>query len=105
MRIPERYKLKGSLFEVNGSYSITYNGVQFYIIASDGLGWEHVSVSSETRCPRWDEMCYIKNLFWDEDQTVIQYHPAKEDYVNYHKNCLHLWRPKIEFPIPPTCLI
>lgn len=61
-------------------------------IISDGEGWEHVSVSRPDRCPTWDEMCFIKNLFWGEDDLVIQYHPVKGDYINCHPYCLHLWR-------------
>ena len=52
------------------------------IIASDGFGWEHVSVSRRDRCPTWEEMCQIKALFWDEDDCVIQYHPPRSEYVN-----------------------
>jgi hypothetical protein len=76
------------------------------VIASDGLGWEHVSVSRSDRCPTWDEMCQIKDLFWDEDDCVVQYHPPKEDWVNNHPNCLHLWRPiGVEVPRPPAILV
>lgn len=32
------------------------------VIASDGDGWEHVSVSLPTRCPTWDEMCRVKHI-------------------------------------------
>ena len=62
------------------------------VIASDGLGWEHVSVSMENRCPTWEEMCKVKALFWDADDLVVQLHPPKGDYVNQHPFCLHLWR-------------
>ena len=62
------------------------------IIASDGAGWEHVSVSMPDRCPTWNQMCFIKELFWDENDAVIQIHPPQSDYVNYHPYCLHLWR-------------
>ena len=31
-------------------------------MASDGEGWDHVSISLSTRCPNWDEMNYIKDL-------------------------------------------
>jgi hypothetical protein len=84
------------------------NAPVFCIICSWGLGWEHVSVSipSSSRCPTWEEMCYVKGLCWNEDETVIQYHPAKQDYVNYHPFVLHLWRPiGIELPKPPTIMI
>lgn len=69
-------------------------------------GWEHVSVSLEDRCPDWAEMCWVKDQFWTEDECVVQYHPAKKDYVNHHPYCLHLWKPlRFELPTPPTILI
>lgn len=76
------------------------------VIASTGLGWEHVSVSREDRCPTWEEMCEVKAFFWDAEDCVIEYHPPETEYVNVHKNCLHLWRPiGIELPIPPNYLV
>lgn len=59
----------------------------------DEFGWEHVSVSMRTMTPSWADMCRIKDLFWYEHEAVVQYHPAKADYVNHHPHCLHLWRP------------
>ena len=75
-------------------------------IFSWGEGWEHVSVSYNGKCPTWDEMCYVKNIFWNEDECVVQYHPAKKDYVNLHPYCLHLWKPiGIDIPKPPKELV
>ena len=54
--------------------------------------WEHVSVSLPDRCPTWEEMCEIKDLFWKATETVVQFHPPKTSYVNNHPYCLHLWR-------------
>jgi len=62
------------------------------VIASDGEGWEHVSISLPNRCPTWGEMSLIKNLFWGDDDMVIQFHPPKSEYINCHPFCLHLWR-------------
>ena len=76
------------------------------IIASDGMEWEHVSVSLSKRVPTWEEMCYIKKIFWDEEDYVIQYHPPKSEYVNCHPFVLHLWRPiGTEIPRPPSVLV
>ena len=76
------------------------------IVFSDGEGWEHVSVSTPTRCPNWTEMCFVKNLFWSADDVVIQYHPAASEYVNDHPYCLHLWRPQgTTVPTPPRRLV
>ncbi|MGY2987654.1 DUF7694 domain-containing protein [Bradyrhizobium sp. USDA 4508] len=68
--------------------------------------WEHVSVSTERRTPNWAEMCFVKDLFWNEDECVVQYHPPRSEYVNHHPYCLHLWRPiGLEFPMPPSILV
>lgn len=76
------------------------------VIWSFGGGWEHVSVCPRNRTPDWDEMCQIKDMFWNDDECVVQYHPAKSEYVNNAKNCLHLWKPvNHEFPVPPSILV
>jgi hypothetical protein len=72
------------------------------VIVSDGLGWDHVSVSHSARVPTWDEMCWVKQLFFRPDECVVQFHPKQSDYVNMHSNCLHMWRMQEgEFPMPP----
>ncbi len=76
------------------------------VIISDGLGWEHVSISRQDKTPTWEEMCHIKDMIFDDDEVVIQYHPKKKDYVNMHQHCLHMWRPiNEELPIPPSILV
>jgi hypothetical protein len=68
--------------------------------------WEHVSVSLANRCPTWDEMCWVKSLFWEDDETVCQFHPPKSEYVNFHQYCLHLWKPTKEvLQLPPYYLV
>jgi hypothetical protein len=56
-------------------------------------GWEHVSVSGARRTPNWEEMCFVKDLFWGDEECVIQFHPPKSEYINMHPHCLHLWKP------------
>jgi hypothetical protein len=69
-------------------------------------GWEQVAVSTDRkRCPNWLEMCHVKNLFWDEQEMVIQIHPPLSEYVKNSRHCLHLWRPTREaIPAPPSHL-
>lgn len=72
----------------------------------ESQGWEHVSVSTKRRPPNWQEMCFVKDLFWEPDECVVQYHPPEADYVNNHPHCLHLWRHKaLEFPRPPSFMV
>lgn len=76
------------------------------VIASNGGGWEHVSVSTRGRCPVWEEMCWVKDLFWSEEECVVQYHPPASVYVTFHPHVLHLWRPVMGvIPTPPTWMI
>jgi hypothetical protein len=74
----------------NGAFLIPYQSCTLRVIASDGQGWGHVSVSLPNRTPNWREMCFIKDLLRDAEDVGIQYHPAKSEYVNLHDNCLHL---------------
>ena len=72
----------------------------------DGTGWEHVSASCRDRTPTWDEMCFVKNIFWDEHEMVVQYHPPRSEYVDFHPNCLHLWKSAtMPIPMPPALLV
>lgn len=99
----------------NGVFIIVTNhNTQLYCIASDGLGWEHVSVTVRVgkkskavlRMPKWTEMCHIKRLFWAPEDTVLQYHPPESVYVDCHPTCLHLWRPiGVEVPVPHPLLV
>ena len=67
-------------------------------------GWEHVSVSvrGKSRCPTWAQMCYVKSLFWADEETVVQFHPKESEYVNQHPYVLHLWKQlEKEYELPP----
>lgn len=105
----------------NGTFILPVNArTRLYIISSDGtltpgIEWEHVSVHVKyrnqkgivrMRIPTWEEMCYVKDLFWDPEETVVQFHPPRSEWVSYHDFVLHLWRHKsIELPRPPSSLV
>ena len=75
-------------------------------IMSWGGGFEHCSVSMPTRCPSWDQMCAIKEAFWQDDECCMELHPAKKDYINNHPYCLHIWKPiNQEIPMPPSLMV
>jgi len=86
------------------------------VMVSDGYGWEemgfhspaweHVSVYKPSSIPSWPEMCFIKDLFFEAEDCVLQFHPPKSQYVNCHEYCLHLWRViGFEFPMPPSVTV
>ena len=97
-KMPEKFRIHLDGYppgdETCGAFIVPLKHSQMVrVIASAAMGWEHVSVSRKDRCPTWDEMCQIKDLFWDDSDCVVQFHPPKAEYVNNHPNCLHLWRP------------
>ena len=78
------------------------------VIWSHGAGWEHVSVNPYKRSymPTWEDMCRIKDMFFREDEVAVQFHPAKDQYVNNMEHCLHLWRcTYTEQPTPPSIMV
>lgn len=92
----------------NGAFEVPspIDGGALRVVASDGAGWEHVSVSRRNRCPNWPEMSHIKKLFFRDDETVMQLHVPVSDHVNDHPHCLHLWRPlSAEIPRPPSWMV
>lgn len=116
MKFPEQFRKSWPGFESKtgdkfGAFLLNLpTGYRAKVIACDGsgTGWDHVSVSlADSRiAPTWEEMCFIKDLFWDNEECVIQFHPPKKDYVNRHPGCLHLWKSVDKtFPLPPIQLV
>lgn len=72
-------------------------------------GWEHVSIDGKKRTPDWEEMCKLKDMFFDNDECCVQYHPPKSEYVNNAPYCLHIWKPieknNGKLPTPPSILV
>lgn len=100
--------------ERDGAFYIARGRVNFIIIASQGddsIPWEHVSaramdIKGNERVPTWEEMCWIKGLFWEREECVVQYHPPESEYVNNHPHVLHLWKPLgLDLPRPPSIAV
>lgn len=116
-KVPEKQRItfgpmgSDKSYGCNGAFEIRLSGTTTaYVIASDGEGWEHVSVhvarNGTIATPTWAEMCKVKNLFWDADDCVVQYHPPENEYINNHPYTLHLWRQiGAEYPLPPQILV
>lgn len=77
-----------------------------FVLWSCGEGWEHVSISLKSqKDPNWLEMCHVKELLFDDEETVVQFHPKKSEYVDNHP-CLHLWKKQgQEYELPPTYMV
>jgi hypothetical protein len=92
--------------DIAGFFIIQYGKKRLTVICGVGEGWDHVSVSLRHRCPTWEEINWIRNLFFEKEETVIQIHPPHSKYVNVGEYVLHLWRPwDIDIPLPPRHML
>ncbi len=113
MKKLEEIKQQGNVYifeeRFDGIYGKCFDSIDhkwFSFVFSWGMGWEHLSVSTPNKTPTWDQMCRMKDLFFEEEETCIQYHPKKSEYVNNHPHCLHIWKPiGIDLLTPPSILI
>lgn len=75
-------------------------GNRMFFIASWVMDWEHISVSQGNKIPSWDEMCLARDIFWNDNECVIQYMHENNN------NTMHLWRPVgADIPVPPKILV
>lgn len=72
IKYPLKYCIQGGTeYDDGGAFKIPFMGQDLCVIASHGGEWFHVSVSLKNRPPNWKEMCYIKDLFFDDEDCVI----------------------------------
>lgn len=79
------------------------------VIWSYASGWDHISIDGKKRLPDWNEMCMLKDMFFEDNECCVQYYPPKSEYVNNAKYCLHIWKPIEKYigklPIPDSLLV
>lgn len=104
----------------NGHFKFKIGDAIIQVNASDRdiEGWEHVICAAfekpksniisrltaqepEPRAPNMEETFAIKRLFWDDDESVCEYIPAKGSGMPMCMNARHLWRRTYsDFPMP-----
>lgn len=87
-------------------YNDPVNQKRYWCKFTSAMGWEHAAVSGRNhKIPEWEIMCRVKDIFWDEEECCIEFHPRKSQYVN-NDECLHIWKPiGVELPEPDTILV
>lgn len=90
----------------NGQFLVPIDGEIYLVMISDGMGWKHLSISNAQKkaLPSWTAMTRAKNLFFADEDWCVQFFPAKEDYVNDHNFCLHIWMP-LDEPMPHPSIV
>lgn len=91
---------------VGGNGWATMRGKTFFVVYTTNHGWDHVSISTPSRCPTWEEMCFMKDMFFDPEECCVEYHPKHSEYINDMPYCLHIWKPQgQDMPRPPKELV
>ena len=93
--------------QIRAYYNDPVSRKRYWCKFTKAQGWEHVTVAGVNhKVPDWDIMCKVKDIFWNEEECCIEYHPRKSQYINNNEYCLHIWRPLgVELPEPPTILL
>jgi hypothetical protein len=110
------YRTKDNERALGGAFLVPFvTGNKRYlmrVIASAGSdqpkGWrfDHVSVSLSSRTPTWEEMDYVKRLFFRPDEVCYQLHVANDRHINNHPFCLHIWHAlDADIPLPPDEMV
>jgi hypothetical protein len=67
----------------------------------DGEVWKHVSFSTRTQLPDWEELKAVRARFFPADAEVIQVFPPLAEWVTTHPYTLHLWWCRTRRLTPP----
>lgn len=98
-----RLPYKNTSLPLNYHFIDCYYGVQYHYRRTDGLSiisgeenhdgewWLHVSCAKKNKLPTWYDLKEVKKYFIGEDKKAIQILPAKTEFINIHKFCLHLF--------------
>lgn len=96
-------------FGCNGYFCLLIKNQKVKVIASDGGGWQHVSVSLADHpksTPSYKVMQEVRRLFYEDEDWVVQFSPPKSEHINNHEGCLHWWRPTDQqMPTPPSIMV
>lgn len=96
----KRFQIKGSrvnqiypLTEHSGAFRVYIGGRSFDVIASvdegGGEAWEHVSVCRphSDKLPTWEEMCAIKDMFFEPEEECVQFHNHRPKLLAHLAAC------------------
>ena len=96
-----------------GAFTISHKDGRVLLMSVDNgavSGWEHVSVTCIRKhrknlkavMPDCAVMDMVKDMWWDSNETVVQFHAPKDDVVNKHPESVHLWKSlRQEYLLPP----
>jgi len=97
----EKFRVGGPPRTNHGTFLVPYQvaaapRVLLRVLVGQGGGWDHVSVGVQggSRTPTWEEMEFVRTLFFRDDETAMQLSVPRAEHINLHPGVLHWWRPQ-----------
>jgi len=79
-------------FDLEGAPTTAHLVGECYVMTSyESDGW-HLSISHPDRNPTWEEIRDARYELLPNDLTMAMLLPPKEQYINVHKFCFHLYQ-------------
>jgi len=51
-------------------------------------------------------MEFVRELFWQDNEVVMQLSVARSEHLSFHNFCLHMWKPLGQkIPLPPSLAV
>jgi hypothetical protein len=72
-----------------GSQAFTLGACRV-IVSRTVAGW-HLSISRADRLPSWEEVRDARYALVPDEATMALILPPRDEYVNVHEFCFHLW--------------
>jgi hypothetical protein len=66
----------------------------------DGRMWVHLSMAGRDRLPTWPELVEARDWLLGSAALALQVIPPRDEHVNLHPFCLHLWHCVDGDPVP-----
>jgi hypothetical protein len=79
--------------------AFTWGDLRVIVGDEPRVGW-HMSISTPHRLPTWEEVTLARYEFIPDDVTMAMLLPPKEEYVNLHAFCFHLYQVPGDVPLP-----
>jgi hypothetical protein len=93
-----RAKWKEIHSPIVGTQAFTWGAVRAIVGVEPIVGW-HVSISTPYRNPTWEEIRQARYDLVPDDVTMAMLLPPREEYINLHQFCFHLYQVPADKPL------
>jgi hypothetical protein len=98
LRFTRRAKWKEIHSPIRGAQAFAWGAVRVIVGVEPVVGW-HMSISTPYRNPTWEEIRQARYDLVPDEVTMAMLLPPKEEYINVHSFCFHLYQVPEDVPM------